>query len=188
LRHRVLLGILILGLVISLGVNACFYKLLVDREAQTNDLLSQTIADWAREMDVAGYLLRNATTNAALTEVYSVFMDAQYTGNTIYASDSQTVYLYMALAPADAAENLVPYCVGAPTQYINQAAVEMFTVLSAKIQNLTALFDLVNLTILKGAYPMHLLEQGGLAKSIIANCNDVRDYSWEIGNFSSKFQ
>ena len=188
MRYRLLLGIMVLSLVFSLGVNAYFYKLLVDRQAQTSDLLSQTIADWVREMDVAGYLLRNATTNVALTEVYSVFMDAQYTGNTIFGSDSQTVYLYMALAPADAAENLISYCVGTPTQYINQTAVEMFTVLSAKIQNLTSLFDLVELTILKGANPMHLLEERGLANSIIANCNDVRGYSSEIGNFSSKFQ
>jgi hypothetical protein len=162
--------------------------LLVDREAQTNNLLSQTIADWVREMDVAGYLLRNATTNVALAEVDSVFMAAQLTGDTMYVSDSQTVYLYMALAPADVAENLFPYCVGSDLKYINQTAIEMFTVLSAKIQNLTSLFDLVELTILKGANPMHLLEERGLANSIIANCNDVRNYSGEISNFSPKFQ
>ncbi|GEM_PF-3325733 len=188
MRYKLLSGILVLSLAASLGVNAYFYKLLVDRQAQTNNLLSQTIADWVREMDVAGYLLRNATTNVALAVVDSVFMNAQWTGNTIYASDSQTVYLYMALAPADVAENLGPYCVGAPTQYINQTAIEMFTVLSAKIQNLTSLFDLVELTILKGANPMHLLEERGSVDSIIANCNDVRDYSFEISNFSPKFQ
>jgi hypothetical protein len=188
LRYKLLSGILVLSLVASLGVNAYFYKLLVDRQAQTNNLLSQTIADWVREMDVGGYLLRNATTNVALAEVDSVFRDAQYAGNTIYASDSQTVYLYMALAPAEVAENLGPYCAGAPTQYINQTAVEMFTVLCAKIQNLTSLFDLVELTILEGANPMHLLEERGVVNSIIANCNDVRDYSGEISNFSPKFQ
>ena len=105
MRCKLLLGVLVLSLVVSSAVNAYFYKLLVDRQAQTNNLLSQTIADWVREMDVAGYLLRNATTNVALAVADSVFMDAQYAGNTIYASDSQTVYLYMALAPADVAEN-----------------------------------------------------------------------------------
>lgn len=188
MRYKILLGILVLSLIASLGVSGYFYKLFVDRQAQTNNLLSQTIADWVREMDVAGYLLHNATTNVGLSEADSVFMDAQYAANTLYVSDSQTVYLYMALAPADVAENLSPYCVGAYTQYINQTAIEMFTVLCAKIQNLTSLFDLVELTILEGTNPMHLLEGRGMVESIIANCNDVRNYSVEISNFSPKFQ
>jgi len=188
LKYKILLGILVLSLVVSLGVNAYFYTLLVDRQAQTNNLLSQTIVDWVREMDVAGYLLHSATTNVALAEADSLFTSTQWTANTLWVSDGQTVYLYMALAAGDVAENLFPYCVGSDLKYINQTAIEMFAVLYAKVQNLTSLFDIVELTHLEGANPMHLLEERGLVDSIIANCNDVRNYSAEISNFSPKFQ
>jgi len=188
LRYKILLGILVLSLVVSLGANAYFYKLLVDSQAQTNNLLSQTIADWVRGMDVAGYLLRNATTNVALAGADSVFSSMQWTAEALWTSDGQTVYLYMALAAGDVAENLFPYCVGSDLKYINQTAIDMFAVLRAKIQNLTSLFDIVELTHLEGANPMHLLEERGLVDSIIANCTDVRNYSAEISNFSPKFQ
>jgi len=188
LRYKILLGILVLSLVVSLGANAYFYKLLVDSQAQTNNLLSQTIVDWVRGMDVAGYLLRNATTNVALAEADSVFTSMQWTAEALWVSDGQTVYLYMALAAGDVAENLFPYCVGSDLKYINQTAIEMFAVLRAKIQNLTSLFDIVELRHLEGANPMHLLEERGLVDSIIANCTDVRNYSAEISNFSPKFQ
>jgi len=188
LRYKILLGILVLSLVVSLGANAYFYKLLVDSQAQTNNLLSQTIADWVRGMDVAGYLLRNATTNVALAGADSVFSSMQWTAEALWTSDGQTVYLYMALAAGDVAENLFPYCVGSDLKYINQTAIDMFAVLRAKIQNLTSLFDIVELTHLEGANPMRLLEERGLVDSIIANCTDVRNYSAEISNFSPKFQ
>jgi hypothetical protein len=188
LKYKILSGVVVLSLVVSLGANAYFYKSLVDSQAQTNNLLSQTIADWVRGMDVGGYLLRNATTNAVMAEANSVFMSMQLTGEALVDNDYQTVYLYMALAAGDLQENLFPYSVGSDLKYINQTAVEMFAILCAKIQNLTSLFDLVELTILEGANPMHLLEERGLANSIIANCNDVRNYSAEIGNFSPKFQ
>ena len=188
MRYKILLGILVLSLVVSLGANAYFYKLLVDSQAQTNNLLSQTIADWVRGMDVAGYLLRNATTNVALAGADSVFSSMQWTAEALWTSDGQTVYLYMALAAGDVAENLFPYCVGSDLKYINQTAIDMFAVLRAKIQNLTSLFDIVELTHLEGANPMHLLEERGLVDSIIANCTDVRNYSAEISNFSPKFQ
>jgi hypothetical protein len=139
-------------------------------------------------MDVAGYLLRNATTNVALAEADSLFTSAQWTANTLWVSDGQTVYLYMALAAGDVAENLFPYCAGSDLKHINQTAIEMFAVLCAKIQNLTSLFDIVELTHLEGANPMHLLEERGLVDSIIANCTDVRNYSAEISDFSPKFQ
>ena len=91
MRYKILLGILVLSLVVSLGVNAYFYTLLVDRQAQTNNLLSRTIATWAREMNVAGYLLQNATTNIAAVGVDSLFRTARETASTAWIYDSQTV-------------------------------------------------------------------------------------------------
>ncbi len=188
MKYKILLGVMFLSLVVSLGVNAYFYRSLVDSQAKTNNLLSQTIADWVRGMDVGGYLLRNATTNAAMAEVDSVFMSMQLTGEALVVNDYQTVYLYMALAAGDLQEDLFPYSVGSDLKYINQTAVEMFAVLCAKIHNLTSLFDTVELTHLGGANPMHLLTERGLVDSIIASCTDVRNYSAEISNFSPKFQ
>jgi hypothetical protein len=190
LRYKILLGILVLSLVVSLGVNAYFYTLLVDRQAQTNNLMSRTIATWAKEMNVAGYLLQSVTTNIALSGVDSLFRTARDTASSALSYDSQTVYHYMALTAGDVEENLFPYCVGAPIdlKYINQTAIEMFAVLYAKIQNVTRLLDIWELDHPKGANPMHLLEERGVVDSIIANCNDVRDYSAEISNFSPKFQ
>jgi len=190
LRYKILLGILVLSLVASLAVSAYFYTLLVDSQTQTNNLMSRTIATWAREMNVAGYLLQSASTNIAVVGVDSLFRTARKTADTLWLYDGQTVYLYMAAAAGDIEENLFPYCVGAPTdlKYINQTAIEMFAVLNAKIQNLTSLFDTWELDHSKGANPMHLLEERGLVDSIIANCTDVRDYSAEISNFSPKFQ
>jgi len=190
LRYKILLGILVLSLIVSLGVNAYVYTLLMDRQAQINNLLSRTIATWVREMNVAGYLLQNATTNIAVDGVYSLFETARKTADTTYVYDGQIIYLYMALAAGDIADNLFPYCVGTPTdlKYINPTAIEMFAVLDAKIQNLTSLFDTWELDHPKGTDPVHLLEERGLVDSIIANCTDVRDYSGEISNFSPKFQ
>jgi hypothetical protein len=147
LKYKILSGVLLSSLVVSSGVAAYFYKSSLDRQEQINNLLSEAIVTWVREMNVAGYLLHNATTNAALAEADSVFVDAQDAANTLWVSDSQAVYSYMALAPGDVAENLFPYCVGTPTdlKYINQTAIEMFAVLSAKVQNLTSLFDMVEL-------------------------------------------
>lgn len=190
LRYKILLGILVLSLVVSLGVNVYFYTLLVDRQAQTNNLMSRTIATWAKEMNVAGYLLQSATTNIALSGVDSLFRTARDTASTLWVYDGQTVYHYMALTAGGVADNLSPYCVGAPIdlKYINQAAIEMFAVLYAKIQNVTRLLDIWELDHPEGANPMHLLEERGVVDSIIANCTDVRDYSAEISNFSPKFQ
>ena len=190
LRYKVLLGILILSLIVSLGVNGYFYLLLDDRQAQINNFLSRTIATWAREMNIAGYLLQNSTTNIAVASVCSLFETARMTAETAWVCDSQTVYLCMALAAGDVADNLSPYCVGAPIdlKYINQTAIEMFSILYAKIRNLTSLFDISELDHPKGTDPMHLLKERGLVNSIIANCTDVRNYSAEISNFGPKFQ
>lgn len=190
LRYKILSGILVLSLAVSLGVNAYFYILLVGRQAQINNLLSRTIAMWAKEMNIAGYLLQNATTNIAVAGVDSLFRTARETASTAWIYDSQTVYLYMALAAGDVEDNLFPYCIGAPidTKYINPAAIEMFAVLYAKIQNVTRLLDILELDHPNGADPVHLLEERGLVDSIIDNCNDVRGYSGEISNFGPKFQ
>jgi hypothetical protein len=190
LRYKIPLGILVLSLVVSVTVNAYFYTLAMDRQAQTNKLLGQTISTWAREMNVAGYYTNNATTSAALVEIDSLFMIAKETANTLLVSDHQTVYSYMALTAEDVAENLFPYSVGPPTdpRNISQPATEMFAVLYAKIQNLTSLFDTAELTHLDGTNPIHLLEERGLVDSIIANCTDILNYAAEIGNFSPKFQ
>jgi len=153
-----------------------------------NNFLSQTIATWAREMYIAGYLLQNAATNIEVAGVDSLFESAQMTAETAWVYDSQTVYLHMALTAGDVEENLFAYCVGSPTdlKYINQAAIEMFAVLYAKIQNLTRLFDIWELGHPKGNDPIHLLQDS--IDSIINNCTDVRDYSAEINNFAPKFQ
>jgi hypothetical protein len=84
-------------------------------------------------MNIAGYLLQNATTNIAVVGVNSLFRTARETAETAWVYDSQTVYLYMALAAGDVADNLFPYCVGAPTDLknINQTAIEMFAILYA---------------------------------------------------------
>jgi hypothetical protein len=191
LRYKVLLAILVLSLVVSIGVNGYFYILLVGRQAWINNFLSRTIATWAREMDIAGYLLQNATTNVAVAGVNCLFRTARETADTAWVYDSQTVYLYMALAAGDIEESLYTYCVGAPTdlKYINQTAIEMFAILHAKIQNAASnLLDISELDDPRGTDPMHLLKERGLINSIIDNCTDVRNYSTEIHDFSSKFQ
>lgn len=157
---------------------------------QINNFLSRTIATWTKEMNIAGYLLQNATTNIAVAGVNELFRIAETTAETAWIYDSQTVYLYMALAAGDIAENLFPYCVGTPTnlRYIDQTAIEMFAILYAKIQNLTSLFDIWKLDHPEGMDPMHLLRERGLVNTIIDNCTDVRNYSAEISNFNPKFQ
>ncbi len=190
MKYKVLLGILVLALVVSLVVNGYFYTLIADLQAQTNNLLSGTIARWVREMSVAGYLLQNATTNIAVAGIDSIFETAGATASTASGHDNQTVYLHMALAAEVIADNLFPYCVGTPTdiKYINQTAIAMFAILYTKIQNLTSLFNIWELDHPNGTNPTLLLEERHLVDSIIDNCWDVRDYSAEISNFSPKFQ
>ncbi len=185
MRYKVLLGILVLSLVVSLGVNGYFYTLLVDRQAQINNFLSRTIITWAREMTIAGYLLQNATTNIAVAGVNSLFRTARETAETAWVYDRDKLFGHMALAAGGIEDNLHTYCVGAPIdlKYINQTAIEMFAILYTKIQNLTRpLFDTSELYHPKGDDPIHLLEERGLVDSIIANCTDVRLYSAEMGN------
>jgi hypothetical protein len=141
-------------------------------------------------MNVAGYLLQNATTNIEVAGIDSLFDIAENTASIAYIYDSQMVYLQMGLTAEELSENLFPYCVGTPTdlKYINHTAVAMFAILYTKIHNLTSLFNIGELNSPNGTDPMLLLEERSLVDSIINNCWDVRNYSAEISNFSPKFQ
>jgi len=191
LKYKVLLGILLIGLVVSLGAAGYFYALMNDRQAQINNLLSRTILTYAREISFAGYLLRNATTNIAVADASSLLMTSRQTADTAWLYNSQTAYLYMAEAAGLVEENLAPYCEGAPTSlnFVNQTAVEMFAVLYTKIQNLTRpILDIWELEHPKGRDPIDLFNERGLTQGIVDNCSDVMDYSFEIDSLSPKFE
>lgn len=114
MKYKIILGILVLSMCVSLGVNAYLYTLLMGRQAQVNNILSRTIATWVREMRIAGYLLQNATTNIEVDNVLALFRTAYRTAETLDLYDDHTVYSYMALVAGDIYDNLFPYCVGPP--------------------------------------------------------------------------
>jgi hypothetical protein len=142
-------------------------------------------------MNIAGYVLHNATTNIAVADASSLLMATRRTADTAWIYDGQIVYLSMAEAGGTIEENLAPYCEGAPTNlnHVNQTAIKMFAVLYTKIQNLT--YPILNIDELehpKGRDSITLLNERGLTTSTVDKCSDVINYSFEINQLSSKFE
>ena len=73
MRYKIIMSFLVLTLVISLGFNVYSYLAMVDKQKMINNIRSEMILAWAMEMDIAGYYLKNATTNV---DVHACMQDA----------------------------------------------------------------------------------------------------------------
>jgi hypothetical protein len=201
MRHKLIISFLVVALVISLGFSVYSYLAMVDRQKMINDIRSEMILAWAMEMDIAGYYLKNATTNvdvahviekqtygvrSLLLEAYSI-VEAGYQWHGEYE-----FYEPLMHASLDVAGNFIPYSEGAPTivRHINPTAVEMFGILAEKIWNVT---DIIwsrgyALGTPNGVNPVKVLEEKGILDDIVDGCTDILLYSNQIRDFDPKFQ
>ena len=195
MRYKILTSILILGLVISLGFNVYYYSTMVDEQKTINNMRSEMIIALAMEMDIAGYYLKNATTNIDVARtthgIRSLFLAASYIVKAEWQRHQWELYDGMLFASRNVEENLIPYGVDAPTvvRHINPTAVEMFGNLAEKIWNVTHLI-LQEEALAKGTgvNPVQLLEEKGILDEIVEGCIDIQNYSYEIHDFNPKFQ
>jgi hypothetical protein len=196
MKNKIIISSLVLALVFSLGFNVTSYLARVDKQKTINNIRSEMIVAWAMEMDNAGYYLKNATTNIDVADtthgVRSFFSVAAHIVEAGWQfQDEWELYERMHTAARDVEGNLIPYGVDAPTivRHINPTAVEMFGILAEKIWNVTDLIwqepALVKGT---GVNPLQLLKEKGVLDDIVEGCIDIYTYSYQIHDFSPKFQ
>jgi hypothetical protein len=201
MRYKIITSLLVLALVISLGFNVYSYLAMVDKQKMINNIRSEMILAWAMEMDIAGYYLKNATTNVDVTHVIekqtygvrSLLLDAYFIVEAGYQRRGEYEF-YEPLMEASllVAGNLIPYSVDAPTivRHINPTAVEMFGILAEKIWNVTDIIwsEGYALGSPNGVNPVKVLEEKGILDDIVDGCTDIFLYSNQIRDFDPKFQ
>jgi predicted RNase H-related nuclease YkuK (DUF458 family) len=198
-RLKIIAGVLMLILAISLGFNVYYYLQVINRQNIINNIRSEIILEWANEMDVAAHYLKNVTTNIDVAEQYGVrwfFLSAYHIMKTTYEQgDDREFYEPLAYAPLDVAGNLIAYEEGAQVapvveRRISSGAIEMFGNLSDRIWSVTDLIfkEAQTLASQNGVDPMRLLEEKGILDDVIEGCLDISYYSLQIAEFNPKFQ
>jgi hypothetical protein len=199
LRYKIIIGLLALGLVVSLGLNIYIYLAFAEKQKTVNNIRGELVAEWANEMDVAAHYLKNITTNIDVAEQYGVrwfLLSAYRIMRTAYEQgDHPEFYEPLANAPLDAAGNLIPYEEGAQTppiveQHISPLAIEMFGNLSDRISNVTNMIfqEAITLVNSNGVDPVQKLQEKGILNDVIQGCLDISLYSYQIHEFTPKFQ
>jgi hypothetical protein len=199
MRLKIVAGVLMLVLAISLGFDIYFCLQVINRQGIINNIRSEIIAEWANEMDVAAHYLKNITTNIDVAEQYGVrwfLLSAYHTMRIAYEQgDHAEFYEPLAGAPLDAAGNLIPYEEGAQTppiveQHISPLAIEMFGNLSDRISNVTNMIfqEADTLVNSNGVDPVQKLQEKGILNDVIQGCLDISLYSYQIQELNPKFQ
>jgi len=190
-RHKIIVGVLVLALAISLGFNLYYYSVMVNKQATINNMRGQIIVAWARQMSVSAYYLENVTTNTEVHGVRSLFWSASDIAESASISDGN-LYLEMAITALSVYEKLGPYGEGYPisVKRINSTAVEMIKNLAQKIHDTSGLIGDVDieLTRQEGLDPMQLLKEKGILDKIINGCVDIQNLAKQISDFNPKFQ
>lgn len=197
MRYKVIVGVLVLALAISLGFNVYSYLAMAEKQKMINNIRSEIILEWANEMDIAAHYLKNATTNIDVAdETYgaSWFLLAAF--RIIEAGyqwhDESEFYEPMIGASLDVAGNLIPYEEGTPriVRHINPTAIEMLGNLAEKIWNVTRLIfnEAQTLSSSTGVNPIQRLEEKGILDDVVDGCVDIESYSYQIQDFNPKFQ
>ena len=200
MRYKIIVGVLVLALLISLGFNVYHYLAMVEKQKLINDIRSEIILEWANEMSIAADHLENATTNIDVDDEHYGVRWFLYAASRIvhsismYQLDESELFGPMAWLPLDVAGNLAPYEEGARApiivRHINPTALEMFGNLAEKIWNVTDLIfnEASTLYSPTGVNPIKRLEEKDILDDIIDGCEDIRSYSSEIHDFNPKFQ
>jgi len=173
---------------------------MVDKQKMVNNIRSEMIMAWATEMDIAGYYLKNATTNVDVADVKpqtygvcSLLLEAYHIVDAGYQWHGEyEFYEPLMHASLDVASNFIPYGEGAPTivRHINPTAVEMFGILAEKIWNVTDILWSRGYALgsPNGVNPVKVLEEKGILDDIVDGCTDILLYSNQIRDFDPKFQ
>jgi hypothetical protein len=192
-RHKIIVGVLILALAISLGFNLHYYSVMVSKQATINNMRGKIIVAWAYQMSYAAYYLKNVTTNIGVRGVCYLLWSAREIAESAWISDGN-LYLEMIHTASSVWNGLDTYSEGYPTfvKYINSTAVEMIKDLAQRINDATALIldgDVnVHLTRKEGVNPIQLLKEKGVLDEIDNRLVDIQNLANQISNFSPKFQ
>jgi len=191
LRYKIIIGVFVLALAISLGFSAYYYLAMANRQAMINNMRGQVIVAWAKQMSVVGYYLQNVTTSIDVHGVNALLRAISSTGSSAWVSDGD-LYFQMAFTPDWVSDNLGPYSEGSPTfvKHIDSTAIEMIKNLAQIISDTTRLIlDLhIDLTRRDGGDPIQLLKEEGVLDSLINGCVNIRNLSTQIYDFNPKFQ
>jgi hypothetical protein len=192
-RNKIIVGILVLALAISLGFNLYYYSVMVNKQVTINNMRGQIIVAWARQMSYAAYYLDNVTTNIDVHGVRYLSLSAYEIAESAWISDG-TFYLEMVHAASYVCSGLGTYTEGYPisVKRINSTAVEMIKDLAQRIRDTTALIldgDIdIDLTRKEGVNPIQLLKEKGVLDEIVNRIVDIRNLAEQISDFNPKFQ
>ena len=193
MRHKIIVGVLVLALAISLGFNLYYYSVMVNKQATINNMRGQIIVAWARQMNYAEYYLENVTTNIDVDGVKYLFSSASDIAESAWISDG-TLYFEMEITAHFVCEGLRTYSEGSSilVKRINPTAIEMIKNLAQRIRDTTALILDGNIDIelrnKEGVNPIQLLKEKGVLDEIVNRLVDIRNLAEQISDFSPKFQ
>ena len=191
MRHKIIIGVLVLALAFSLGFNVYYYSAMVTKQAMINDMRGHITVAWARQMSVVSYYLQNATTNIDVHGVNALLRATYSTGSSAYVPDGD-LYFQMAFTPNWVSDKLGPYSEGSPTfvKHINSTAIEMIKNLAQRISDTARLILNLDIALTRreGGDPIQLLKEEGVLDSVINGCVDIRNLSTQIHDFNPKFQ
>ena len=191
MRYKIIVGVLVLALAISLGFNVHYYSGMVDKQAMINDMRGHITVAWARQMSVVSYYLQNATTNIDVALGRELLWSAESIVRSAWISDGD-LYFQMLYTASIVSYDFSPYSEGFPTfvKHINSTAIEMIKNLAQRIFDTARLilnlqFDL---TRREGGDPIQLLKEKGVLDSVINGCAEIQNLSTQIYDFNPKFQ
>ena len=190
---KIVVGVLVLALVISLGFNVYYYSAMVDKQATINNMRGRIVVAWAKQMSVTGYYLQDVTSNIDVAGVRELLWSAESIALSAWVSDGD-LYWQMSFTAIYVSDNFSPYSVGTPTfmKSINSTAIEMIKNLAQRMRDTAGLIlngDIdIQLTRREGINPIQLLEENDILDEIINHCIDIQNLSQQIYDFSPKFQ
>jgi hypothetical protein len=192
MRTKVIIGLLVLAVLISMGLNYYYYSEMIStttsKQKTINNMLGRIIVGWAMQMGVGSYYLKNATTGVDLLEMREIFHGAYYTALAADISHGSSLYYHMALTASDLEYDLIPYATYEP-RTINSTAIAMIKDLAKKIHDMITpiMYQETELTGYEGNDPVDLLGEKGILNSTINYCSQIRNMSAQINAFNPKF-
>lgn len=196
-EKRVVVTYVLIGLLLSTLVSFVIYSLVNQNEAQVNinHLNAVLVMSWSRETEMAASFFERATTNIDANDGLTLVEIGYFTIG--YVEGGEREPLGSLASGCIFMENyLSAYRTGAPTDVhaLSTNATQMFGVLVQKMRFVTHMtystleFDVENhVNTDQRARAVQLFYQNDLSNAIITGCNDIKNYSKQMGDLNPKF-
>jgi hypothetical protein len=192
-EKRVVVTYVLIGLLLSTLVSFVIYSLANQNEAQVNinHLNAVLVMSWSRETEMAASFFERATTNIDANDGLTLVEIGYFTIG--YVEGGEREPLGSLASGCIFMENyLSAYRTGAPTDVhaLSTNATQMFGVLVQKMRFVTHMtystleFDVENHV---NTDHVQLFYQNDLSNAIITGCNDIKNYSKQMGDLNPKF-